>query len=144
MPRMPNPTRPARRSIAWPAIALLALGLAAGGCKSKPDDAPASPSAKPGAATKASGGALGGACDRREREKVCAEYRGAYAKPARIEEECAAQKAPFLAAGCPKDGAVGRCTRGAGTASQTDTLFYAPMTRETVTAMCTDGVVGDA
>lgn len=140
---MPNPIRPGRRSCAWSALALLALGLAAGACKSKPDGAAPEAAAKPGAAA-AKAGALGGACDRREREKICAEYRGAYAKPAWVEKECAAQQVPFLPAGCPKDGAVGRCTRDAGTASQTDTLFYAPMTRETVTAMCSDGIVGDA
>ena len=140
---MPKPTRPDRRSPAWPALALLALGLAAGACKSKPEGAAPAAAARPGAAA-AKPGALGGACDRREREKLCAEYRGAYAKPAWVEKECATQQVPFLPDGCPKEGAVGRCTRDAGTASQTDTVFYAPMTRETVTAMCSDGLVGDA
>jgi hypothetical protein len=149
-PRMPNPTRLDRRSSAWPALALIAIGLTASACGSKRDGAPsetatakAAPATATAAAKAPADGALGGACDRREREKICAEYRGAYAKPAWVEKECVTQQVPFLPGGCPADGAVGRCTRDRGTPSQTDTVFYAPMTRETVVAMCRDGIVSD-
>lgn len=122
----------------WPAITLVTLGLIAGCNASKP-----SAGGDKGTTGGAAADVLGGACDRREREHLCSEYRGKQARPDWVERECGAMRAPFLAGGCPAAGSVGRCTRGAGTASRTDTLFYPPMTRETVVAMCSDGVVGD-
>ena len=122
----------------WAAITFVTLGSIAG-CNSSKPSAGGGEEAKGGAASDA----LGGACDRREREHLCSEYRGKQARADWVERECGAQHVPFLAGGCPAEGSVGRCTRGTGTASRTDTLFYPPMTRETVVAMCTDGVVGD-
>jgi hypothetical protein len=80
------------------------------------------------------GGKLAGACDRREKEKVCGEYHGG-AKADWVKDQCKAMSAPFVDS-CPKDGAVGRCVNEAGTAMEVHTVYYAPMTKETVTAMC--------
>jgi hypothetical protein len=82
----------------------------------------------------AAGGKRAGGCDRRAKEKVCGEYLGA-AKTDWVKKECEALGAPFVEA-CPKEGAVGRCVNHAGTAMEVHTLYYAPMTKETVTAMC--------
>lgn len=122
------------------AAALLALTLLGGACKSADDGAPKAGASA--AAAPATAETVRGACDRREREKVCSEYYGKLAKPEWIKGECAAQNAPLLTGACPKDGAVGRCSRGVGTGNRTDTVFYAPMTTDTVTAMCADGQVG--
>jgi hypothetical protein len=81
---------------------------------------------EPAAATKAAGG-----CDRRETEHLCGEYHGAMAKPDWVKGECEAMKAPFVEA-CPKDGAVARCLGEGGT----ETLYYAPFTRDSVAALC--------
>jgi hypothetical protein len=39
---------------------------------------------------------------------------------------------------CPVEGALGRCVREAGTAMETQLLFYPPFTLETAKAMCGD------
>lgn len=96
-------------------------------------------SSKPGAAAPAAL-ASGGACDRRAREHVCGEYFGKLATAERVKAECAAMDAPVVAT-CPTEGAVGSCTRDVGTPQQTRTTFYAPMTADTVKAMCADGQV---
>ena len=138
-PRVPSGAAIIRTRVStWAAITFVALGVIAGCNASKPS-AGGDKGTKGGAVSDA----LGGACDRREREHLCSEYRGPAASAAGVERECGAMRAPFLAGGCPADNSVGRCTRGAGTASRTDTLFYPPLTRETVVAMCSDGVVGD-
>jgi hypothetical protein len=104
--------------------------LAAGGCKKK-EDGKAQPGGQPAAAA---GGKSVGACDRREKEHVCGEYRGA-AKLEWIKEQCKAMGAPFVES-CPKEGAAGRCANEVGTPMEVHTVYYAPMTKETVTAMC--------
>ena len=79
----------------------------------------------------AAAGKLAGGCDRRANEHLCGEYHGAVATPDWVKEQCDAMKAPFVEA-CPKEGAVGRCLGEGGT----ETLFYAPFTKESVADMC--------
>lgn len=107
--------------------------LAAGGCKKKEDGKGQQGSGQAAAAAAAGGKVIGG-CDRREKEHVCGEYHGA-AKLEWIKEECKAMGAPFVES-CPKEGAAGRCANEVGTPMEVHTLYYAPMTKETVTAMC--------
>jgi hypothetical protein len=122
-------------SYSFSLLFFVAGSLTAVGCKGKGEDKTATATQSPGA------DASRGACDRREKEHLCSEYYSAIAKPSWIKGECEAQGVPMLPS-CPAQAAAGRCSRGIGTANRTDTVFYAPMTKETVAAMCSDGVVG--
>ena len=124
------------RSIVITALAVAALAA----CKGDSKDAGAAkkPSDKPSAAPAAL--ASSGACDRRARENLCGEYFGAMTTADWVKQQCAAMDAPMVAT-CPTEGAVGSCTRDVGTPQQTRTVFYAPMTGDTVKAMCAGGQV---
>lgn len=111
--------------------------LCLGGCSKKEDREGGEKGAK---AAKSGSSESGGACDRREKEKLCGEYHGKTAKADWVKKQCEAMGAPYLAA-CPKEDSVGRCVQGAGTPQETQTVYYAPMTKETVTAMCSGGEV---
>lgn len=92
-------------------------------------------------ATAASSAAVsGGACDRREKEKLCGAYFGKMAKADWVKGQCEAMGVPYVTE-CPKEDAVGSCVRDAGTAQETQTVYYAPMTMATVTAMCAGGEI---
>ncbi len=123
------------RSIVITALAVAALAACKGG--NKDDAASKKPSAKPSAAAALT---ASGACDRRAREHLCGEYFGAMATADWVKQQCAAIDAPMVAT-CPTEGAVGSCTRDVGTPQQTRTVFYAPMTGDTVKAMCAGGQV---
>lgn len=110
----------------WVVIAA-ALVLGAGCGKKKEDGGKGAPAG-------ASSGKAAGGCDRREKEKLCGEYHGA-AKPDWVKDQCKAMGAPFVES-CPKDGAVGRCVNQPGTDMEVHNVFYAPLTKETATAMC--------
>lgn len=124
------------RSIVLTALAAAALASPLAACKGDSKDA--APSKKPTAAP-AGATAAAGACDRRAREHLCGEYFGP-ATADWVKQQCAAMDAPVVAT-CPTEGAVGSCTREVGTPQQTRTVFYAPMTADTVKAMCADGKV---
>jgi hypothetical protein len=87
------------------------------------------------------GGNAGG-CDRRAGEALCGEYHGNMATPEWVKEQCEYMKVPYVEA-CPKEKAVGRCVRDAGTAQETQTVWYEPTPKETVAAMCKDGELRD-
>lgn len=121
--------------LGFAALALVACG---GDKASTTGDASAKGSGT--TAGKPPGNALKGACDRRAKENVCGAYYGGNANKGLIEKECAAMNATFVES-CPTEKAVGTCIRDKGTAMETRTTFYDPMTKETVKAMCSGGEV---
>ena len=130
--------------------AAAALVVALAGCGKKDDKQAGDQGAKTPAAGEASSSSGGGgkassggggkpsqACDRREKEQLCATWSGS-ATADWVKENCDAMGGVVIAS-CPTDGAVGHCTREAGGSMETVTWMYGPAyTADTARAMCGD------
>ncbi len=109
----------------WLTMITLGIALSTAGCGKKDDDNKGKTKAsKPADKAKASASSgPKGACDRRAKEFICAEYHGKLASASFIDGECKAYKVPRLAA-CPTEGVIGRCVRWAGTAQEAHEVYY--------------------
>lgn len=79
---------------------------------------------------------FGGACDRREKEHLCVEFWADHPVAEAVAKSCEVSHGIVSTEKCARTGAVGQCVSGRGTPTEIHTLFYPPLTSQTVSGLC--------